>query len=169
MYALVETALSLGRRVAAALRQALPLVTRLVVGQAFMLSGWGKLHNLDGVTKFFTDLGIPMPGANALFIANLEFIGGIALVLGLGTRVFAALLSSTMVVAMLTADKEEFLKSFALWPDKGLVDLTPFAYLLFLLWLVAHGPGAIAIDRIIAWAWCRRCAGEPKAAPSSAP
>ncbi len=158
MYAHVETALIFGRHAARWLQAAMPLATRLVIGQAFILSGWGKLHNLDGVIKFFTGLGIPMPEANAHFIACLEFFGGIALVLGLGTRLFGALLSSTMVVAMLTADREDFLKAFALWPDKGLVDLTPFAYLLFLLWLVARGPGFVSVDTIIAWAWYRRAA-----------
>ena len=132
------------------------LVTRLIIGQAFLLTGWGKLHNHDGVTEFFTSLHIPFPGANAWFIACVEFVGGIALILGLGTRLFGALLSCTMIVAMLTADRAKFVAALDLWPENGLVDLTPFAYLVFLIWLVAYGPGWLSIDHGLTWWWSRK-------------
>ncbi len=74
-----------------------------------------------------------------------------------------------MVVALLTADKSDFLKSFAFWPDKSLVDITPFAYLIFLLWLVGRGGGVISIDRqLLAW-WIRTqvpSASKPSAPPA---
>ena len=88
------------------LQFAAPLLTRLVVGITFVYTGRGKLANLDRTTGFFSDLGIPFPAANALFISCLELVGGICLILGLGTRMVAALLSATMVVALLTADRE---------------------------------------------------------------
>ena len=40
-------------------------------------------------------------GANATFIATLELVGGICLMLGLGTRIFALLLSGSMTVAQM--------------------------------------------------------------------
>ncbi len=78
----LNTVISFFRIPAAVAEQAAMLVTRLVIGQAFMLTGWGKLHSLEGVTKYFTDLGIPMPGANALLVANLEFFGASPSLLG---------------------------------------------------------------------------------------
>ncbi|MEE9147482.1 MAG: DoxX family protein, partial [Candidatus Tectomicrobia bacterium] len=73
-----------------------------VTGIMFCGSGWGKLHDLQGLGNWFGTLGIPLPHFNALFVSTIEFVGGACLVLGLGTRVFAFLLSGVMAVALLT-------------------------------------------------------------------
>ena len=65
------------------------LISRLILGQAFLTGGWGKLQNLDNITQFFTSLGIPFPELNAIFIANIEFVGGIFLILGILNRLFS--------------------------------------------------------------------------------
>ena len=119
-----------------------PLLTRLVVGWGFHVTGHGKISDLSKVTGFFTDLGIPFPGANAAFVSYLEFIGGLCLVLGLGTRIFAFLLSGSMVVALLTADRETFVSKL----PSDITDVTSFVYLLFLVWLVVYGPGPVSLD-----------------------
>src|SRR6266853_1047240 len=36
-----------------------PLLTRLVLGEAFFLTGRGKLENFDRTVSFFSDLGVP--------------------------------------------------------------------------------------------------------------
>ena len=125
-----------------------PLLTRLVMGQAFYLTGRGKLANFDNTVAFFTSLGIPMPALNAAFVSRLEFYGGIALLLGLCTRLVAAGLASTMVVALATADKQGFLDALRMSGDQGLTDIVPFVYLLFLTWLVIAGPGALSLDAL---------------------
>jgi uncharacterized membrane protein YphA (DoxX/SURF4 family) len=107
-----------------------PFLTRLVMGQAFFQTGRGKIENFSNTVAFFTELGIPMPELNAAFVSRLEYYGGLALLLGLGTRIVAALLSSTMVVALLTADKPAFVAALAGTGDGGLTDVTPFVYLL---------------------------------------
>jgi putative oxidoreductase len=130
-----------------------PLLTRLVIGQAFHLTGHGKLTNFDRTVDFFTSLGIPFPHANAAFIASLEFAGGFCLILGLGTRIFAGLLSCSMIVALMTADKADFVSKF--W--SAITDVTPFVYLLFLSWLVVYGPGPVSLDALIGrWYRARR-------------
>ena len=53
-----------------------PLVVRLVIGVAFVVTGWGKLHNLDKVTEYFASLHIPLPGAQAAFVSTGERVGG---------------------------------------------------------------------------------------------
>ena len=138
----IQRLAAFGLRITAALAFIAPLLTRLVVGWGFHVTGHGKLGNLEKVTGFFTDLGIPFPGANAGFIASLEFVGGLCLILGLGTRIFAALLSCSMFVALMTADKPAFIEKF---PD-SLTDVTPFTYLLFLIWLVLFWPGPVRLD-----------------------
>jgi len=135
----------LGLRITGALSFLAPLLTRLVIGVGFYYTGKGKLGDLDKVTGFFGDLGIPFPRANTVFVSALEFIGGICLVLGLGTRVFAFLLSGSMVVALLTADKDSLVQKF---PD-SVTDVTSFTFLMFLIWLVLYGPGPISIDKLL--------------------
>lgn len=78
------------------------VVLRLAVGLVFINHGWMKLQGLEMTAGFFAKLGIPMPGLMAPFIACVEFFGGIALILGLGTRLVAFLQGSTMVVAVAT-------------------------------------------------------------------
>jgi len=109
------------------------------------VTGHGKLMNLDRTTSFFSDLGIPFPYANAVFVSLLEFVGGFCLVLGLGTRIFAALLCCTLTVAVLTADRPTFVEKF----PADLTDVTSFTFLLFLIWLVVFGPGPISLDRFL--------------------
>ena len=128
-----------------------PLLTRLVIGYAFMLTGRGKWMNFDNTVRFFDGLGIPLPQANAAFVSSLELIGGMAIMIGLGTRLFAFLLSNTMVVALLTADKESFLAKFG----SDLTEVTPVVFLLFLIWLVLYGPGRLSLDAVIARAFRR--------------
>jgi putative oxidoreductase len=142
-------AAALGLKVAAALAFLAPLLTRLVLGQAFFLTGRGKLQNFDNTVTFFTELGLPMPVANAAFVGGLELVGGLALVLGLGTRLFSLGLASTMAVALATADKERFLESLNPAGDIGPTDVTAFVYLLLLLWLVLLGPGAFSLDALV--------------------
>src|SRR6266536_5360067 len=84
--ALVQKSATLGLRVAAALAFLAPLATRIVVGWAFYLTGSGKWAHFDNTVTFFTELGIPYPVANAAFVATLELVGGIALIVGLFAR-----------------------------------------------------------------------------------
>lgn len=139
-----------GLRVADALAFLAPLATRLVLGQAFFLTGRGKLQNFENTVSFFTDLGIPFPELNAAFVSRLEYYGGIALALGLLTRLVAAGLGSTMIVALLTADKESLLNALRGVGEAGLTDITPLVYGLLLLWLVLAGPGPVSLDRLLA-------------------
>lgn len=142
---LIQRAMETISRGVESLQFAAPLLTRLLVGITFFYTGQGKLHNLDRTASFFADQGIPFPAANALFISSLEFFGGICLILGLGTRIFSALLSSTMIVALLTADKESLTSKF----PAELTDVAPVVLLVFLIWLVLFGAGRFSLDRLV--------------------
>jgi putative oxidoreductase len=134
----------------AALSFLAPLLTRLVMGQAFFQTGSGKIANFAGTVSFFSELGIPLPEANAFLVSRLEFWGGLLLVLGLATRLVAAGLASTMLVALATADRATFLGALRGAGDAGLTDVVSFVYLLLLTWLVLFGPGSVSLDRLVA-------------------
>jgi len=141
----IQRLASLGLRITGALSFLAPLLTRLVIGVGLYYTGHGKLGNLERTTSFFSDLGIPFPGANAVFVSCLEYIGGMCIVVGLGTRIFSGLLCCSMVVAILTADRGTFGEKF----PADLTDVSSFVYLLFLLWLLLYGPGPVSIDRFL--------------------
>src|SRR4051812_35825647 len=84
-----------------------PLLLRVTLGLVFIESGWAKLHSLDNVTEFFASLHIPMPGFNARLTAATELFGGALVLIGLGTRLASLPLAFTMVIAIITAKREE--------------------------------------------------------------
>lgn len=154
-----------GTRMAAVLALVPPLLTRLVIGQAFFFTGRGKLANAEGVTSFFTSLGIPFPAANAAFVSRLEYYGGMLLVAGLLTRLVAVMLGSTMIVALSTADRASFEGALLGTSETGLTEVVPLVYLLFLLWLAIHGPGAASLDALLRrWLVARQADEAPAAA-----
>lgn len=125
------------------------VLTRLIVGFAFIDSGSGKLGNMENTVNFFTDLGIPFPELNAAFVARLEYYGGMLILIGLLTRIVGLLLSSTMIVALLTADRGTFVGALTRSGEVGLSDIAPFVLGAFLSWLVVKGPGALSVDALL--------------------
>ncbi len=121
-----------------------PLIIRISVGTVFAITGWGKLQNLPKIVEFFRSLGIPAPELQAPFVASLEFVGGLALIVGLGARLFCLPLMGTMVVAILTANLEKIEKL----PD--LFGLQEWDYLVFFLAIAILGPGPVSLDHLIA-------------------
>ena len=120
-----------------------PLLARITLAGVFIESGWGKMHNIEKVIGFFTSLGIPAPAIQAHFVANLEFFGGIFIFLGLFTRVMSVPLLFTMIVAIVTAKRDD-LKEFS-----DLFGFSEFLYILLFLWLIIGGPGKISLDKLL--------------------
>ena len=126
--------------VASRLRWLPPTLARLTLGWVFLMSGWGKLHHLDDITEFFESLHIPAAHIQAPFVAGCEFICGALILLGLVTRLAIVPLVVTMIVAILTARREELTSIDALF---GFIE---YLYIVMLLYLAAEGPGPLSLD-----------------------
>src|SRR5258708_6397287 len=120
-----------------------PLFARITVGWVFMLSGWGKLHNLPQVTENFIGWGIPFPHFFTPLTSGIEFFGGLFLLLGLFTRISAGALGVTMIVAIKSAR----------WGDvdslETLLGFDEFEYLALFLWLAIAGSGSVSLDYLL--------------------
>jgi len=126
-----------------------PLLTRLTLGLAFIQTGLAKWLHLERTVRFFDSLGIPAPGANAVFIASLELVGGALLVAGLLTRLMSSGLLATMAVALLTADRTDFLGSWLPSGQLSPTDVTAYTFFVLLLWLLFFGPGPLSLDALV--------------------
>ena len=141
---LIMAVAELAEHVGRAFRWLSPTIARLTVGLVFLQSGWGKLHDLEKVTSYFSELGIPNPAFQARFASTAEFVCGGLLLLGLATRFAVVPLIVTMCVAIRTAQWEN------VDGIGSLVGLLEFSYIALLVWLGTDGPGPLSFDRLIA-------------------
>jgi putative oxidoreductase len=143
MYFMVNLLILLPAQIASYFSWAGPLIMRIIVGYTFMLSGWGKLTHLEQVTENFVGWGIPFPNILTPFVSGVEFFGGAMLILGLFTRIPAAMLAVVMVVAIKAAK----------WGDvdslETLLGFEEATYFAGFMWLAIAGPGAASLDRLL--------------------
>ena len=73
-------------------------VMRVALGIVFFAHGLQKVQGIDGVVESFGKMGFP--GGMAYLVTGIEFLGGICLVLGLGTRIASGLIIFVMLGAI---------------------------------------------------------------------
>lgn len=80
-----------------------PLALRLYLAPIFIAVGAHKFANFDSMVAWFGNadwgLGLPMPRLMVFLAASAELFGGVALLLGLATRLLVLPLMITMLVA----------------------------------------------------------------------
>jgi uncharacterized membrane protein YphA (DoxX/SURF4 family) len=81
-----------------------PLVLRLYLAPVMIQAGWTKFAAFENTAAWFGNpdwgLGLPFPNLMTFLAASAELFGGVALVVGFATRLFAIPLIITMLVAM---------------------------------------------------------------------
>jgi putative oxidoreductase len=114
---------------------------RVAVATIFIKHGAQKLFvfGFSGVTGAFTQMGVPLPGVTGPFIALLEFFGGIALVIGLLTRLIALGFVCDMLGAILLVQLKSGFSHFEL----------EFLLLGSSLALVLTGAGEFSVDALL--------------------
>lgn len=113
---------------------------RVLIAAIFILSGWSKIAGYAGTQAYMQSMGVP--GTLLPFVIALELGGGIAIVLGLLTRLAALGLAVFSIAAALifhgAADQVQqimFMKNLAMAGG--------------FLFLVAGGAGRISVDALI--------------------
>ena len=167
LFSLARTGYGLMATGATRLQHPFLLGVRLYWGWSFFQTGKGKLMTHGDVTEFFMSLGIPFPSLNAWMAGATECFGGLLLLAGLASRLTAIPLIITMIVAYLTADAE-VVKNIFSEPDK-FTAADPFLFLLASLTIFLFGPGALSLDRLIAWFVARRCESASQATAENSP
>ena len=117
-------------------------IARIAVGLLFLVHGVPKVRNLKGTMTWVKGTGFPGGAAFAALFAVLEFLGGIALVLGFLTQVAAVLFVLEMIATSIFS-KTKLGKKFVLGYELDAV------YLLLALTVALLGPGPWSLDRII--------------------
>ena len=117
-------------------------VLRVAVAAVFINHGRQKLfvYGFAGVTGAFTQMGVPFPGIMGPFIGLLEFFGGIALLLGLLTRLLAVGFVCDMLGAILLVQLKRGFSAYEL----------EFLLLVSSLALALMGAGRFSVDTLLA-------------------
>jgi uncharacterized membrane protein YphA (DoxX/SURF4 family) len=136
------------------------ILLRLMAGSVFFWEGLLKFVYVNQGVGRFTKLGIPFPDFTASFVGGLEIVGGLLIVLGLGTRIVAVPFLIEMVVAMLSTKIGLYLGTspLPLPPSPPLTGFwavlhevrSEYAQLLTVGFLLWAGPGPWSLDALVA-------------------
>lgn len=118
-------------------------VLRIVAGIIFIAHGIPKLKDIAGTAEWLKKEGFEKGTFWAFALGSTEVLGGSAIILGLLTKIAAALLAITMLTAIYKhkfAWKQGLVKGYEL----------PLLLLVICIVLLVIGPGRISLDGFIA-------------------
>lgn len=135
--------------------QALPL--RLIVGYGFLEHGYAKLaRGPDSFTGILHALGMPFPGLLAWATIAVEVLCGLAVLLGVFTRLVSIPMIIVLLVAIFTVHLDNGFSSIklqsvdAMGPHFGQPGAeTDLLYLAGIVALVLGGAGSWSLDRLL--------------------
>lgn len=116
------------------------LIGRIFISILFILAGWAKLTAISGTAGYFGSLGLPMPTVTAVLVGLIEFLGGIAILVGFQTRIAAVIVALFTIGATLVAHMDFSDGLNVMMTQKNL------AIAGGLLALAAYGAGSYSVD-----------------------
>lgn len=120
------------------------LLVRCAVGVPLAVHGWGKIaRGADALAPVFVKMGYANPVLLIWFLAFVEFIGGIAIVAGLFTRFFAAMVTIEMAVILFA----HYLPNGFSWLNRGYEYVLLWGLVAMAIWW--RGGGPYSLDRRI--------------------
>jgi putative oxidoreductase len=128
-----------------ALQNPFALLARLLLAALFLPAGISKIGGFAGTAGYIGSVGLPMPELGAAIAIAVEVLGGIALIIGFGTRWAALALAGFTLVASFF-----FHAYWALPAEQQMVQQLMFMKNIGvvggLLALAAFGAGAFSLD-----------------------
>jgi putative oxidoreductase len=119
---------------------------RLTWGPQFFVMGAQKLANLSESTESFTSLGFSHPLFHSYVAGYIELIGGIALIIGLGSRLFTIPLIITTLTILSKAHGSPISEWKLLTHPSLISHQPPYPFLIVALLILIFGPGKLSID-----------------------
>lgn len=120
------------------------LILRVTLGILFFIHGLVKFQGgIENIVGWFESIGLP--GFMAYGVALVELIGGIALIIGLGTRLVSALLALLMIGATLKVK----LSVGLLGNGQAAGYELDLAFLAMAVYLVINGSRALSVSQLI--------------------
>jgi len=120
-------------------------LARIVLGLMFVAPGWPQIKNVRQPMAWVKSTGWPRGEYWALLFSLLEFFGGLALIVGFFTQVFAVLIALEMIATSIFS-KQKLGKKFMIGYELDVV------YLFFALVVSILGPGPWSVDRLLGFA-----------------
>jgi len=118
------------------------LIMRLIIGTFFIVHGYNKFADTNDMAKWLAKYGYKSPMLWLSLIIIAELVGGIGVVLGLGTRLFALMMSVVMLQGIHHRKNLKELKFVDGWEIN-------YVTLASTITLVLLGSGIISLDYLL--------------------
>ena len=113
-------------------------IGRFLLAMMFLMSGLSKIGNFAGTQGYMEAMGVP--GALLPIVIALEVLGGLAIIIGWQTKITSFALAGFCVVSAALFHNDFSNQSEMIMFMKNVTISGGF------LLLIAHGPGAYALD-----------------------
>ena len=120
------------------------LLIRCAAGLILAVHGWGKIaRGAEAMAPTFAKMGYEHPVPLIYFLILVEFVGGLAIAVGLFTRFFAARVTIEMAVIMFA----HYLPNGFSWLNRGYEFVMLWGLVTLAIWW--RGGGPYSLDRVI--------------------
>jgi putative oxidoreductase len=122
------------------------LLARVLLMILFVMFGWQKLIGFSGIVGYMTSIGLPAPAVATVIAVVMEFVVGIALVVGFYTRPLALLMAVYTLATALIGHRywtltgmDQYVSMINFYKNVSIIG--------GLILLCVTGPGKYSIDR----------------------